>query len=171
MGKVVEKKRKKKGRPSLLDLQKRNLKQQQEQQQALRHKRENSAPGLSRGHDPAGPRRSTRRNPIPDGCSPGKTDEEEEEDEDGEFSGRRREKKLKLVLKLPAAGQEGSPTGAGATGPAESSAEEEGEEEKDGSGGNQRKRKIREIGDVSGAADGEKVANFHCFAASEGTGF
>ncbi|XP_030552676.1 uncharacterized protein LOC115756846 [Rhodamnia argentea] len=145
MGKMVEKKRKKKGRPSLLDLQKRNLKQQQEEQQTQRHKRDNSAPSLSRSHDPAAPRRSTRRNPIPDAPSPGKTDDDEEDD--GEFSGKRREKKLKLVLKLPAAGQEGSPPGAGATGPAESSAEED---------GSQRKRKMREIGDVSGAADGEK---------------
>ncbi|KAF8013220.1 hypothetical protein BT93_I1174 [Corymbia citriodora subsp. variegata] len=165
MGKLVEKKRKKKGRPSLLDLQKRNLKQQQEQQeqqQTQRPKRDNSAPGLlsSRGHDPAAPRRSTRRNPIPDGSSPGGADgggggdEEEEEDDDGEFPGKRREKKLKLVLKLPAGGQqEGSPPGAGATGPAGSSADEE---EEGGSGGNKRKRKIREIGDVSGAAEGEK---------------
>lgn len=167
---MVEKKRKKKGRPSLLDLQKRNLRQQQEeqeqqqQQQTQKHKRENSAPVLPpRGHDPpaaAAPRRSTRRNPIPDGSSPGgaAAEDEEEEDEDGEFPGKRREKKLKLVLKLPAAGQqEGSPAPApaqGAAGPVGSSAEEE--EVGAGSGGSKRKRKIREIGDVSGAADGEK---------------
>lgn len=96
MGKIVEKKtKKKKGRPSLLDLQKRSLKQQQEQQQLQKQKQfrnktknpkiQNPSPNSS-----AGIRRSTRRNPNPNS------------DADEECStGKRREKKLNLVLKLP----------------------------------------------------------------------
>ncbi|XP_021753235.1 bromodomain-containing protein DDB_G0270170-like [Chenopodium quinoa] len=73
MGKIVEKK--KKGRPSLLDLQKRSLKQQQEQQQQSQQKIRNhkinkipnskiTNPSLN-SNSSAGIRRSTRRNPNP----------------------------------------------------------------------------------------------------------
>ena len=99
MGKVVERKKKKKGRPSLLDLQKRTLREQQPQPQPPpqppqpQHQKRNynsaphSAPNYRTTPPPPPPppppssasaplRRSTRRNPIPD------EDEDEEEDED-----------------------------------------------------------------------------------------
>lgn len=130
MGKVVERKKKKKGRPSLLDLQKRTLREQQPQPQPPpqppqpQHQKRNynsaphSAPNYRTTPPPPPPpssasaplRRSTRRNPIPD------EDEDEEEDEDSNSNSnsddngnesaagkkkRRREKKLKLVLRLP----------------------------------------------------------------------
>ncbi|TKY75540.1 Bromodomain and PHD finger-containing protein 3 [Spatholobus suberectus] len=79
MGKIVEKK---KGRPSLLDLQKRTLKEQQEVKR--KNSAYNSDPNYrtTRTHV----QRSTRRSPNP-------------EDKDEELS--TRQKKLKLVLKLP----------------------------------------------------------------------
>ena len=128
MGKVVERKKKKKGRPSLLDLQKRTLREQQPQPQPPpqppqpQHQKRNynSAPHSAPNYRTTPPpppssasaplRRSTRRNPIPD------EDEDDEEDEDSNSNSnsddngnesaagkkkRRREKKLKLVLRLP----------------------------------------------------------------------
>lgn len=130
MGKVVERKKKKKGRPSLLDLQKRTLREQQPQPQPPpqppqpQHQKRNynsaphSAPNYRTTPPPPPPpssasaplRRSTRRNPIPD------EDEDDEEEEDSNSNSnsddkgnesaagkkkRRREKKLKLVLRLP----------------------------------------------------------------------
>lgn len=96
MGKPVEKKRKKKGRPSLLDLQKRSLrlqKQQEEQQQQKRGQNPSPNPYV-RFPNSTPSRRSTRRSTEPEG------DAEDGEDDEEEGSGKRREKKLKLVLRL-----------------------------------------------------------------------
>ncbi|OAY69483.1 Bromodomain-containing protein 1 [Ananas comosus] len=118
--KPVEKKRKKKGRPSLLDIQKRSLRLQKQQQQQEQHKRNpnpnpNPSPSPSPNPNPnpylrfphhsssSAGRRATRRNPNPDppdAPDPGAADDEEDDDEAGS-SGKRREKKLKLVLRLP----------------------------------------------------------------------
>ncbi|KAK4746637.1 hypothetical protein SAY87_025674 [Trapa incisa] len=96
MGKVVEKKRKKKkGRPSLLDLQRQSLKEQKES-----HEHENSAPKVSQNYkiSTATPlRRSTRRNPASD-CASSSDDHSGDDSSPG---GRRREKKLNLVLQVP----------------------------------------------------------------------
>ncbi|XP_078448427.1 uncharacterized protein LOC144716995 [Wolffia australiana] len=90
MGKPAEKKRKKKGRPSLLDLQKRSLRLQKQQQEE--------------NHDYPG-----RKNPSPNpylrfpnrrSARPPNEDDDDDEEEEEEGSGRRREKKLKLVLRL-----------------------------------------------------------------------
>ncbi|XP_068640756.1 uncharacterized protein [Aristolochia californica] len=118
MGKVVEKK-KKKGRPSLLDLQKRNLRQQQEQQLQKQQKEPNSNTGNpnSQNPSPPPPRRHTRRNPTPEVAADNR-DDDDDEDDDEETNGKRREKKLTLVLRLPqrtensqSAGRSGSDAG------------------------------------------------------------
>ncbi|XP_077220916.1 uncharacterized protein LOC143854704 [Tasmannia lanceolata] len=98
--KVAEKKKKKKGRPSLLDLQKRNLREQQQQEkhQSKHHQKRNFNPNPNPNSSLNSHRRLTRRNPNPDGNS--ERNEGEEEDDD-DSSGKRREKKLKLVLRLP----------------------------------------------------------------------
>ncbi|XP_077231209.1 uncharacterized protein LOC143864207 isoform X2 [Tasmannia lanceolata] len=105
MGKVVEKK-KKKGRPSLLDLQKRNLREQQLQQQQLHKRNPNSNTNLTNPNpnpNSDSHRRLTRRNPNPDGIAE-RNNGEEEDDEDS--IGNRREKKLKLFLRLPRGGSD-----------------------------------------------------------------
>ncbi|KAK4757153.1 hypothetical protein SAY87_007280 [Trapa incisa] len=94
MGKLVEKKRKKKGRPSLLDLQKRSLEQKQSQEH------ENSVPKPSQNYKISTRtplRRSTRRNPSSD-CASSPDDHGREDSSPGR---RHREKKLNLVLPLP----------------------------------------------------------------------
>ncbi|KAH7692026.1 bromodomain-containing protein 7/9 [Dioscorea alata] len=93
--KPSEKKRKKKGRPSLIDLQKRNLRLQQEQQSP--NPNPNSNPKFA---SPPPHGRITRRNPNPE-PEHDRPEEEDEDDEDGASGGKRREKKLKFVLKLP----------------------------------------------------------------------
>ncbi|KAJ0966755.1 hypothetical protein J5N97_023672 [Dioscorea zingiberensis] len=92
----MEKKRKKKGRPSLIDLQKRSLRLQQLQQPKRN-------PNPSPNPQTPSHRRITRQNPNPELEDAGgdEEEEEEEEEEDGGSGGKRREKKLKLVLKLP----------------------------------------------------------------------
>ncbi|KAL5856255.1 hypothetical protein ACOSQ4_006057 [Xanthoceras sorbifolium] len=156
MGKVVEtKKKKKKGRPSLLDLQKRTLKEQQEHQQQHQLKNNNNsktkaksnnstpAPNSASNHKAATAaaplRRSTRRNPNPsperDGEGDGDEDEEEEEEEE---EGSRREKKLKLVLKL-----QKSSLNSDSNNDAQSDSDENAES-------GHRKRKINAIGGGSG---------------------
>ncbi|KAM1233979.1 hypothetical protein TB2_003523 [Malus domestica] len=159
MGKVVERKKKKKGRPSLLDLQKRTLREQQEQLQHQHQKRKpNSAPHSNPNYrtaptesSHASLRRSTRRNPNPDGNS---NDEDEDEDEDDDVSaGNRREKKLKLVLKLPFSNQKQSANSASRNSPSvgsESNADDDGKDRTD------RKRKINAIGYGSGLAHPQK---------------
>ncbi|XP_020246075.1 bromodomain-containing protein 2-like isoform X2 [Asparagus officinalis] len=90
----VEKKRKKKGRPSLLDLQKRNLrlqKQQEEHQNPIaRNPNSNSSPN-SNPNLKFATRRSTRRNPNPN-------HNPSDDDDDGD---ERKQKKLKLVVRIP----------------------------------------------------------------------
>ncbi|KAK8964917.1 Transcription initiation factor TFIID subunit 1-B [Platanthera guangdongensis] len=97
MGKTVETKRKKKGRPSLLDLQKRSLRlQQQQQQQDKRNPNPSPNPYIRFPSTGAGHRR-TRRNPITEPASDAHEDEGEDEET---HIGKRREKKLKLVLRI-----------------------------------------------------------------------
>ncbi|WJZ83598.1 hypothetical protein VitviT2T_003266 [Vitis vinifera] len=153
MGKVVEeKKKKKKGRPSLLDLQKRSIKQEQEQEQLQQQKQNSNSnpnPNLKSSTVSSTPvRRSTRRNPNPD-------PEEDENDtvaaaeDEEELSGRRREKKLKLVLRLPS--QLNSASLNSASCGSDSNAEEENVP------ASHKKRKINAIGDGSGHVDSEKA--------------
>uniref|UniRef100_A0A6M2ERJ9 Bromo domain-containing protein n=1 Tax=Populus davidiana TaxID=266767 RepID=A0A6M2ERJ9_9ROSI len=157
MGKLVEKTKKKKGRPSLLDLQKRSLNEQLNQQQQKkrnhRHLR-NVSPSLSNSSTStttpnssqihksatgtATPlRRSTRRNPTHDDTYLDSSDDEDNTELNGK---RRREKKLKLVLKLPK--PDTNSTSFSSTG-----GESNGEEEKN-TGSNKKERKINasEIG-------------------------
>ncbi|KAJ4776886.1 DNA-binding bromodomain-containing protein [Rhynchospora pubera] len=99
--------RKKKGRPSLLDLQKRSLrlqKQQEQQQESLKRKRRNPNPSPSSSNpyvrfpnSASAARRSTRRNPNPSTSDQDEEEEEEEEEEDDENISRK-EKKLRHVL-------------------------------------------------------------------------
>lgn len=137
MGKVVEKKKKKKGRPSLLDLQKRSLKEQSQSQDTG-----NSATKQLQNHRTSihtQLRRSARRNG--DASSP-----DERDREDSSPGQRRREKKLKLVLGL----QDSSSC---APGGSDTGAEEDGDAVQ-----NKKKRKITAIGDGSGAGlSSEKV--------------
>ncbi|KAF3586996.1 hypothetical protein F2Q69_00027167 [Brassica cretica] len=101
MGEVADTmtKKKKKGRPSLLDLQKRAIKQQQlQQQQQQQHHRNNHDDPRSASQNPNSPNsgtRSKRRNPNPNGVSSSdapwiKDDDEEDDDE-------RQEKKHRLL--------------------------------------------------------------------------
>ncbi|XWS68347.1 hypothetical protein CRYUN_Cryun04dG0082300 [Craigia yunnanensis] len=147
MGKTVEKQKKKKGRPSLLDLQKRNLKEQQQNQE--NRKRNVSAPQITSNYDSATAtplRRSTRRNPD---HSSGDNDEEDDKEEEEELAGKkRREKKLKLVLKLPSP-QQKSPINSESRG-SDSNLEES------NAGSSHKKRKINSIGDGPEIADTKK---------------
>uniref|UniRef100_A0A2K1Z926 Bromo domain-containing protein n=1 Tax=Populus trichocarpa TaxID=3694 RepID=A0A2K1Z926_POPTR len=149
MGKLVEKTKKKKGRPSLLDLQKRSLNEQlNQQQQKKRNHLRNVSPSLSNSSNStttpnssqihksatstATPlRRSTRRNPTNDDTYQDSSDDEDNTELNGK---RRREKKLKLVLKLPK--PDTNSTSFSSTGE-----ESNGEEEKN-TGSNKKKRKI-----------------------------
>ncbi|XP_011000884.1 PREDICTED: uncharacterized protein LOC105108318 [Populus euphratica] len=151
MGKLVEKTKQKKGRPSLLDLQKRSLNGQLNQQhQKKRNHRHlgNVSPSLSNSSNStttpnssqihksattiATPlRRSTRRNPTHDETYQDSSDDEDNTELNGK---RRREKKLKLVLKLPK--PDTNSTSFSSTGE-----ESNGEEEKN-TGSNKKKRKI-----------------------------
>ncbi|KAI3949723.1 hypothetical protein MKX01_040940 [Papaver californicum] len=120
MGKIVEKTKKKKGRPSLLDLQKRKQLEEQKQQRSkfnkLKHQKQNSISHFKTPiqHTTPNPksqsRRSTRRNPNTDANLVQKYTEEDEEEEDEENDDddddededdenkTKREKKLNLVL-------------------------------------------------------------------------
>ncbi|XP_022772555.1 uncharacterized protein LOC111315236 isoform X2 [Durio zibethinus] len=90
---TMTRKKKKKGRPSLLELQKRSLKQQQQEQQSLQQKTPNLInPNFSINSN----RRSTRRNPNLDGVSPLPDWIAGGDDDDDE----RRQKKHKLLLGL-----------------------------------------------------------------------
>ncbi|KAK8955713.1 hypothetical protein KSP40_PGU015286 [Platanthera guangdongensis] len=112
---AVEAKRKK-GRPSLLDLQKRSLRlQKQEQQQQNRNPKPSSIPNpYARFPNPSVTRRSIRRNPNPDPDpepGPASSAEEghhaeaeasmEDDEDDDEPKVRRKKKKLKMILHLP----------------------------------------------------------------------
>ncbi|PQM38976.1 uncharacterized protein Pyn_15006 [Prunus yedoensis var. nudiflora] len=159
MGKVVERKKKKKGRPSLLDLQKRTLREQeqqlQQQQQQQQKRKNNSAPHSNPNYRTAPTdsakapvRRSTARNPNPDDNE----DEDDGEDEDDDVSaGKRREKKLKLVLKLPPNQKSSANSASLNSGGSESNADgDNAAPEVD------KKRKINAIGDGSGLAHPQK---------------
>ncbi|CAB4291011.1 unnamed protein product [Prunus armeniaca] len=159
MGKVVERKKKKKGRPSLLDLQKRTLREQeqqlQQQQQQQQKRKNNSAPHSNPNYKTAPAdsakapvRRSTRRNPNPDDNE----DEDDGEDEDDDvLAGKRREKKLKLVLRLPPNQKSSANSASLNSGGSESNADgDNAAPEVD------KKRKINAIGDGSGLAHPQK---------------
>ncbi|KFK44178.1 hypothetical protein AALP_AA1G224800 [Arabis alpina] len=97
MGEVADTmtKKKKKGRPSLLDLQKRAIKQQLQQQH--HHKQEQEQDDVSRSgsknpNSLNSPSRSKRRNP-----NSIKNEEDGEEEEEEEDDDERREKKLRLL--------------------------------------------------------------------------
>ncbi|KAL4384699.1 hypothetical protein GQ457_15G012580 [Hibiscus cannabinus] len=158
MGKVVEKrKKKKKGRPSLLDLQKRNLKEQNQSQH-------NTTPLTTLNHHSATAtpsRRSTRRHPDHSSVDDDDDEDEDEQDnaeeeeqqeleqEEEELAGKkRREKKMKLVLKLPSS-QQNSPLNSESRG-----SDSNLEESKAGSA--HKKRKINPIGDGFGISDSRK---------------
>ncbi|XP_026446128.1 bromodomain-containing protein 9-like [Papaver somniferum] len=119
MGKIVEKTKKKKGRPSLLDLQKRKqLEEKKQQNSKLRRQKQNSISHIKTPiqHTTPNPkshsnRRSTRRNPTTtdanlvtkyseeDEEDDEENDEEDEDDEDEDDENKtKREKKLNLVL-------------------------------------------------------------------------
>ncbi|KAJ7967069.1 Bromodomain-containing protein [Quillaja saponaria] len=147
MGKVVERK-KKKGRPSLLDLQKRTLKEQQLQQLNRISSSTNSKPNYRTALTPI--RRSTRRNTNPDGVSTENINDDEEDDEGNELLTRkRREKKLKLVLKLPS--QRSSLNSA-----SPNSCGSDSNGEADNATSNKKKRKINPNGDGSEHSDSDK---------------
>ncbi|GMI78746.1 hypothetical protein HRI_001543800 [Hibiscus trionum] len=149
MGKVVEKTRKKKkGRPSLLDLQKRSLKEQQQSQPNI--KTNDSTPLNYDSATATPPRRSTRRHSNHSGGDNEDDDQDNDGDEEeGELDGKkRREKKMKLVLKLPSP-QQKSPVNSESRG-SDSNLEEANE------GSTHKKRKINSIGDGSGIADSRK---------------
>ncbi|TYJ03228.1 hypothetical protein E1A91_A12G014200v1 [Gossypium mustelinum] len=153
MSKIVEKKqKKKKGRPSLLDLQKRNLKEQQQNQHNT--KRNDSTPQFTLNYDSATAtslRRSTRRHRNNDDDDEEDDADEEEEQELGEHElarKKRREKKMKLVLKLPSS-QQKSPVNSESRG-------SDSNREDSNAGLSHKKRKINSIGDGSGIADSKK---------------
>ncbi|XP_042985577.1 uncharacterized protein LOC122314219 isoform X1 [Carya illinoinensis] len=149
MGKIVERK-KKKGRPSLLDLQKRTLKEQ-EQQHQLQKRNHDSARHSTPNHStlpaasPTPLRRSTRRNP---------NTQDDDDDEEDELAGKRREKKLKLVLRLPS---QNSPLNSGAS-PDLCGSDSKAEEvnENNAASNSNKKRKINAIGNGSGSLDNPK---------------
>ncbi|KAL5706137.1 hypothetical protein ACHQM5_024345 [Ranunculus cassubicifolius] len=88
MGKIVEKKKKKKGRPSLIDIQKRNLRLLQQQQ--------NPNPNSNSNSNSNSIRRFTRRNPDPDDNS----DDDNNNSDDDDDEGNRRERKINHVRRL-----------------------------------------------------------------------
>ncbi|XP_068645859.1 uncharacterized protein [Aristolochia californica] len=152
MGKVVEeKKKKKKGRPSLLDLQKRSLRQQHEQllQQLQKDPYSNTGNPNSRNPNPPSHRRLTRRNPNPEVVADNRNDEDDDEDDDEETNGKRREKKLTLVLRLPQ-GTENSQS-AGRSG-SDAADESDGEEDENGETPLKR-RKINAVGVADGSGE------------------
>jgi hypothetical protein len=82
-------KRRKKGRPSLLDIQKRTLRLQKLQQQQQQEEEEESKARQQQQQSQQQRRPSTRRNPAPD-----------DDDDSGDDDDRRRDKKLRLVVGL-----------------------------------------------------------------------
>ncbi|KAJ6369078.1 hypothetical protein OIU78_001446 [Salix suchowensis] len=161
--KIVEKMKKKKGRPSLLDLQKRSVKDQQQQQQQQQQKKRihhhrhrnvslshssssnsTTTPNSSQNHKSATTtaalvRRSTRRNAAYDDSCHDSSSDEEIAESNGK---RRREKKLKLVLKLPKSDTNSTSFN--------SSGEESNGEEEKNTASNKKKRKINGSGSEKG---------------------
>ncbi|PIA56844.1 hypothetical protein AQUCO_00700890v1 [Aquilegia coerulea] len=108
MGKIVEKK-KKKGRPSLLDIQKRNLREQQQQQQQQNRKHQtnpiipnsNSNPNFINSSNSDLNRRFTRQNPKLDEITDKSVSIVAGEDDEFDSNQKKKEKKLqKVVLKV-----------------------------------------------------------------------
>jgi len=93
---TMTRKKKKKGRPSLLELQKRSLKQQQQQQQQLQQQQKKNPNQINPNFPINSSRRSTRRNPNLDGGSPVADWIAGGDDDDDE----RQQKKHKLLLGL-----------------------------------------------------------------------
>ncbi|KAG9442964.1 hypothetical protein H6P81_018818 [Aristolochia fimbriata] len=156
MGKVVEKKKKKKGRPSLLDLQKRSLRQQQEQQLEQLGKNPNSDTGKPNSQNPNPPthRRHTRRNPNPEAVGDGRNgdeddDDDDDDDDDEENNGKRREKKLTLVLRLPQKADNSQSAGRSGS---EAGDDSDGDEDENGETPLKR-RKINAVGVVDGSGE------------------
>ncbi|KAL0560900.1 hypothetical protein IC582_001317 [Cucumis melo] len=157
MGKVVERKKRKKGRPSLLDLQKRNLKEQQQEQQHQQHQTKrinnNSSPSISNPNYASSTplRRSTRRNPNSEDLTPDNlTDNHPDAEYNHQLAGSRREKKLKLVLRLHS---QKSPVNSSSLNSCGSDSNAEG----DGNAASiSKKRKIGSIAEGSRIQDSEK---------------
>ena len=169
MGKVVERKKRKKGRPSLLDLQKRNLKEQQEQEeqeqeQKQKHhhqtKRINTSTGISNPNyaSPTPLRRSTRRNPNPDALTPDEVaDDHEDAEYNDQLTANRRERKLKLVVRLHSPK---SPVNSSSL----NSCRSDSNADVDGNAASiNKKRKIDTIGEGSRIQHSEKVLPFWVF--------
>ncbi|XP_022136088.1 uncharacterized protein LOC111007867 isoform X2 [Momordica charantia] len=163
MGKVVERKKRKKGRPSLLDLQKRNLKEQQEQEQEQKQqlqqqtKRSNSSAAISNPNyaSPTPLRRSTRRNPNPGELTPEEAaDDHDDAEYNDELAGKRRERKLKLVLRLHS---QKSPVNSSSLNSCDSDSNAEGD---DNVASINKKRKIDSIAEGSRIHDSEKDEKF-----------
>uniref|UniRef100_A0A7N0UNC0 Bromo domain-containing protein n=1 Tax=Kalanchoe fedtschenkoi TaxID=63787 RepID=A0A7N0UNC0_KALFE len=138
MGKIVERK-KKKGRPSLLDLQKRRIKEQAELEHQLQphHQKPNPNPST-----PLTSRRSTRRKPLPD---PSDYDDEDDDEEQSVRTRRQRKKVGRSSVRRGNSDSDG-----------EEEVDEEEEEEED-VGRILKKRKINAIADGSGSAEIRKV--------------
>lgn len=157
MGKVVEtKKKKKKGRPSLLDLQKRSIKQQEHLQQQHHQQRRNSNPYAKPNFNSSSVtanqiRRSTRRVPNHDGISGPSDNTEDGGEDDDELKGNRREKKLKFVLRLPSQRSSLNSTSLNS-----SSYGSDSNAEDDHGATNHKKRQINAIRDGSGIRGAEK---------------
>ncbi|CAN8292211.1 unnamed protein product [Cochlearia groenlandica] len=116
MGEVAETmtKKKKKGRPSLLDLQKRAIKQQQLQHHHIdddEHRSDSKNPNsLNQQPPPNSAVRSKRRNPNPNGVSSDSLSIKDDEDGgEGEDDDERREKKHKLLHGLNSQSRRHSP--------------------------------------------------------------
>ncbi|XP_059654148.1 uncharacterized protein LOC132300885 [Cornus florida] len=155
MGKVVErKKRKKKGRPSLLDLQKRSIQEENQHQQNYPQQKRNPNPNFKTSPiTPTPIRRSTRRNSNTDEISQAEENADTAgEDDDDELSGKRREKKLKFVLKLPS-----QRSSLNSTSPNSGSYNSDSNAEDDAVAKNHKKGRINAIGDGSGHDDTEKA--------------
>ena len=160
MGKVVERKKRKKGRPSLLDLQKRNLKEQQEQEDEEQKQQNHNKPKrIDRSSAIPNPnyasstplRRSTRRNPNPDGLTP---DDHDDAEYNQELARNRRERKLKLVLRLHS---QKPPVNSSSLNSGGSDSNAEGD---DNVASANKKRKIGSIAEGSRIQDSEKVLQF-----------
>ncbi|KAF5191712.1 Bromodomain-containing protein [Thalictrum thalictroides] len=102
MGKIVEKKKKKKGRPSLLDIQKRNLReQQQNQRQTNPFPNSNSNPNFTNSPNSDPNRRFTRQNLKLDEITKSSDSIVAGEDDEFDSNGKKKENKLqKVVLKV-----------------------------------------------------------------------
>ncbi|WOK99807.1 hypothetical protein Cni_G08519 [Canna indica] len=126
---VASKRKKKKGRPSLLDLQRRSLRLQRDEQPEEEIKQRNRSPVDDL-------RRPSSRRKLDPATEVAAAADDDEDDEDEDHSGRRRrEKKLRLVLRLPnnpsadsvASGSESDSHRTGKIGPDGTDAQAEGE--------------------------------------------